>query len=109
MVNEFIEIKDQETKDDAVEVVEEVVEIIATPEIPRATWNWKETLKKFAIVGAVATVVGVIIEKTGLADKLSVKRLEKKGYVIYRPDELVEAEADSDYDDEIVNQDTTEE
>ena len=89
-----------------VEAVEEViVEVIDAPET-QTNRIWP------LVIGAGFGVIGIavaarFIQKSKTVDKLAVKRLEKKGYVIYRPDEVVETEAES-YD-ENVDQDTTEE
>lgn len=89
-----------------IEAVEEViVEVIDTPETQtKSMWP--------IVAGAGLGIVGIaliarFIKKSKTVDNLAVKRLEKKGYVICRPDELVEAE--EDYCEEIVDQDTTEE
>lgn len=107
MENEIMEITNQETMDEAVDVAKEVAEIIATPETQTKSMWPIVICSGLGIVG-IAVIAG-FIKKSKTVDNLAVKRLEKKGYVICRPDELVEADEDSDYDDEIVNQDTTEE
>ena len=76
----------------ATDIAEEIENVNVMPEIKGGN------LKKVAIglgVGAVAVVTAWAIKNKGKLDDWRICKLEKKGYVVYKPDE-VKVEDDSE-------------
>lgn len=71
------------------DIVEEIEEVNVTPEITGGN------LKKLAVglgVGAVAVATAWVIKNKDKLDEWRIRKLEKKGYTVLKPEEVEEEE-----------------